>query len=176
MISKQERYEFRKIRSRNRLFEHGIKMPRLSVYRGAKHIYAQVVDDIKGVTLAAASSVDKELKGKLPAPIASNLEGILSGKVDANALLKGQGGILGMLPGMEAFATSMMKKEMEKLDIPPIGEFIEMIRDAGCEIYACKATVDMFHLTAADFCPQMDAVISVGQFYEKSAGAQIIFT
>src|SRR3989339_851466 len=44
MISKQERYEFRKIRSRNRLFEHGIKMPRLSVYRGAKHIYAQVVD------------------------------------------------------------------------------------------------------------------------------------
>ncbi len=65
MISKQERYEFRKIRSRNRLFEHGIKMPRLSVYRGAKHIYAQVVDDIKGVTLAAASSVDKELKGKL---------------------------------------------------------------------------------------------------------------
>jgi large subunit ribosomal protein L18 len=65
MISKQERYEFRKIRSRNRLFEHGIKMPRLSVYRGAKHIYAQVVDDLKGVTLAAASSLDKELKGKL---------------------------------------------------------------------------------------------------------------
>lgn len=65
MISKQERYEFRKIRSRNRLFEHGIKMPRLSVYRGARHIYAQVVDDLKGVTLAAASSLDKELKGKL---------------------------------------------------------------------------------------------------------------
>jgi len=40
-------------------------MPRLSVYRGAKHIYAQVVDDIKCVTLAAASSLDKELKGKL---------------------------------------------------------------------------------------------------------------
>ncbi len=65
MISKQERYEFRKVRSRNRLFENGIRMPRLSVYRGAKHIYAQVVDDLKGVTLAAASSLDKELKGKL---------------------------------------------------------------------------------------------------------------
>ena len=65
MISKQERYEFRKVRSRNRLFENGIKMPRLSVYRGAKHIYAQVVDDVKGVTLASASSLDKELKGKL---------------------------------------------------------------------------------------------------------------
>ncbi|MDD2805526.1 MAG: 50S ribosomal protein L18 [Elusimicrobiales bacterium] len=65
MISKQERYEFRKIRSRNRLFENGIRRPRLSVYRGAKNIYAQVVDDVKGATVAAASSNDKELKGKL---------------------------------------------------------------------------------------------------------------
>ena len=65
MISKQERYEFRKIRSRNRLFENGIRRPRLSVYRGAKNIYAQVVDDVKGATVAAASSNDRELKGKL---------------------------------------------------------------------------------------------------------------
>jgi large subunit ribosomal protein L18 len=64
MISKQERYEFRKIRTRNSLFEHGIKMPRLSVYRGTKYVYAQVVDDIKGTTLAAASSLEKEIKGK----------------------------------------------------------------------------------------------------------------
>jgi large subunit ribosomal protein L18 len=64
MISKQERYEFRKIRTRNSLFEHGIKLPRLSVYRGTKYIYAQVVDDLKGMTLAAASSMDKEIKGK----------------------------------------------------------------------------------------------------------------
>ena len=61
--------------------------------------------------------------------------------------------ILGVLPGMSAFATAMMNKEMEKLDIPPIPEFIEMIHDAGGKIYACKATVDMFHLKAADFCP-----------------------
>lgn len=65
MISKQERYEFRKVRSRNRLLENGIKRLRLSVYRGAKHLYAQVVDDKKGATLVAASSLDKELKGKL---------------------------------------------------------------------------------------------------------------
>jgi peroxiredoxin family protein len=84
--------------------------------------------------------------------------------------------MLGMIPGMSAFATSMMKKEMDKIDIPPIGEFIEMIKDAGAELYACKATVDMFHLTEDDFLPQVDAVINVGTFYEKSAGAQIIFT
>ncbi|MGA9115585.1 MAG: DsrE/DsrF/DrsH-like family protein [Bacteroidota bacterium] len=84
--------------------------------------------------------------------------------------------ILGMLPGMSAFATKMMKKEMERLDIPPVREFIQMVHDAGCELFACKASVDMFHLTRKDFCPQVRDIISVGQFYEMSAGAQIIFT
>jgi peroxiredoxin family protein len=84
--------------------------------------------------------------------------------------------LLGALPGMSSFATSMMKKEIEKIDIPPVGEFLTMIHDAGCEIYACRATVDMFHLKPEDFCAEVDGVISVGQFYEKSAGGQIIFT
>jgi len=84
--------------------------------------------------------------------------------------------IVGGLPGVSAMATKMMSKEMEKLDIPPVREFIEMIHDAGGELYACKATVDMFHLTESDFCKQVDGIISVGEFYEKSAGAQIIFT
>ncbi len=39
--------------------------PRLSVVRSSRHIYAQVIDDSQGRTLAAASSVDKALKGKL---------------------------------------------------------------------------------------------------------------
>ncbi len=84
--------------------------------------------------------------------------------------------IVGGLPGMSALATKMMSKEMEKIDIPPVREFIEMIHDAGGELYACKATVDMFHLNESDFCKQVDEIISVGEFYEKSAGAQIIFT
>ena len=83
--------------------------------------------------------------------------------------------MLGMIPGMSAFATSMMKKEMDKIDIPPVGEFIEMIYDAGAKLYACKATVDMFHLSMDDFCEQTDSVINVGKFYEVSAGGQIIF-
>ncbi|HKJ46620.1 MAG TPA: DsrE/DsrF/DrsH-like family protein [Balneolales bacterium] len=84
--------------------------------------------------------------------------------------------MVGGLPGMSAFATGKMKKEMEVLDIPPVREFIEMIHDTGAEMYACKATVDMFHLNKNDFCEQVDDIISVGEFYEKSAGAQIIFT
>lgn len=37
--------------------------PRLNVFRSAKHIYAQIIDDVNGVTLAAASTMDKEFEG-----------------------------------------------------------------------------------------------------------------
>jgi len=84
--------------------------------------------------------------------------------------------LLGALPGMSAFATGMMKKQMEKLDIPPVDEFIEMVHDAGAELFACKATVEMFGLKKEDFIPQVKDIINVGTFYEKSAGAHIIFT
>ena len=39
--------------------------PRLSVFRSSKHIYAQVIDDRKGETLAAASSMEKDMRGNL---------------------------------------------------------------------------------------------------------------
>ncbi|HUJ74710.1 MAG TPA: DsrE/DsrF/DrsH-like family protein [bacterium] len=84
--------------------------------------------------------------------------------------------LLGMLPGMQALATRMMAGKMAKLDFPPVREFIEMIADAGCAIYACKASVDMFGLKKEDFCPQVQDIITVGQFYGISAGANIIFT
>ena len=84
--------------------------------------------------------------------------------------------LLGALPGMQALATKMMLKKMDRLDIPPVREFVEMVADAGCAIYACKASVDMFGLKKEDFCPQVRDIITVGRFYEISAGAQIIFT
>ena len=84
--------------------------------------------------------------------------------------------LLGMLPGMSSMATAMMKKTMDKLDIPPVPEFIEMVSDAGCKLYACKATVDMFKLKKEDFCPQVDSIINVAKFYEIAAGGEIIFT
>jgi peroxiredoxin family protein len=84
--------------------------------------------------------------------------------------------LMGIIPGMSAFATTMMSKEMENLDIPPIREFLEMIHDGGGEIYACRAAMDMFHLEEKDLCKDVDSILTVGDFYEKSAGAQIIFT
>ena len=50
------------------------------------------------------------------------------------------------------------------------------ISDSGVRLYACKATVDMFGLTMEDFVPQVEEIISVGEFYEKAASGQIIFT
>jgi peroxiredoxin family protein len=84
--------------------------------------------------------------------------------------------LLGALPGFSALATRMMKKQMEQIDIPPVPEFVELLADSGAHLYACKATVDMFGLTMDDFVPQVDEIISVGEFYEKAGGGQIVFT
>ena len=62
MKDKWTRYEHRKLATRKRLFEHRGERPRLSVHRSLKYIYAQVIDDAKGVTLATASSMDKTLQ------------------------------------------------------------------------------------------------------------------
>lgn len=83
---------------------------------------------------------------------------------------------LGAIPGFSALATRMMQRQMEKIDIPPIPEFVELVHDSGVRLYACKATVDMFGLTMDDFVPQVEEIISVGEFYEKAAGGQIVFT
>jgi peroxiredoxin family protein len=83
---------------------------------------------------------------------------------------------IGAIPGFSALATRLMKRQMETIDMPPIPEFIQLIADSGAHLHACKATVDMFGLTTEDFVPQVDDIISVGEFYEKAAGGQIIFT
>ncbi|MGZ4335419.1 MAG: DsrE/DsrF/DrsH-like family protein [Gaiellaceae bacterium] len=83
---------------------------------------------------------------------------------------------LGGLPGFSALATKMMQRQMEKLDIPPIPEFVELVADSGCGLFACKASVDMFGLTEESFVPQLTAIATVGEFYALAAGGQIIFT
>jgi large subunit ribosomal protein L18 len=55
----------RRLRVRRNLRRLGSNRPRLSVFRSSKHIYAQVIDDVAGRTLAAASSLDRALKGDL---------------------------------------------------------------------------------------------------------------
>jgi large subunit ribosomal protein L18 len=65
MRGKMNQFERRTQRVRRTLAKNAGGRPRLSVFRSSKHIYAQVIDDAKGHTLAAASSLEKELKSTL---------------------------------------------------------------------------------------------------------------
>ena len=82
----------------------------------------------------------------------------------------------GIEANMSSLVTRQMMKQMEKLDIPPIPEFLELISDSGGKLYACKASVEMFGLTKDDFIPQVEDIITVGDFYQMAAGGRIIFT
>jgi peroxiredoxin family protein len=84
--------------------------------------------------------------------------------------------MVGGLPGVSTAMTHYMNHKMEKLDIPPIPEFIEMIADTGAGLYACKASADLFGLEKNDFIPQVNDIITVGEFYDIAAGGHIIFT
>jgi len=81
---------------------------------------------------------------------------------------------LGILPGMSHIATWMMNMEIKKLDFPPIPEFMEMIVDAGANVYGCKMSMDMMNLTEEDL---IDGAVVLGamEFMEISEGSNIIF-
>ena len=93
------------------------------------------------------------------------------------ALMRQLPTIIGGLPGFEALVSSMMKKEMEKLDIPPVSEFLEMFIAGGGKLYGCKLAVEMFKLTEDDFIDDLEGVITVGDMFELAEGenSQIIF-
>ena len=87
----------------------------------------------------------------------------------------GMPNIVGVIPGVTAMASSMMKKEIEKLDFPPVDEFIEMIHDAGGKMYGCRMAMDMMKLEKEDLCDEVDEVIGAMEFMEISESAQVIF-
>ncbi len=79
------------------------------------------------------------------------------------------------LPGMTAFATHMMKRQIEGLDIPDVPEFLELITDAGGHLWACRMSADMMHITEDDLYDRVEGIINASEFIELSAGAQTIF-
>ena len=78
--------------------------------------------------------------------------------------------MLGGLPGMEAMATKMMKNKMEKLDLPPVDEFLEILSASGCKLWACKLAIEMFDLKDGDLIEDLDGVLTVGDFYNRATG------
>jgi large subunit ribosomal protein L18 len=65
MLDSKALFARRQARTRFQIRKNAGERPRLSVFRSGQHIYAQVIDDAKGVTLAAASTLDKDVKGKV---------------------------------------------------------------------------------------------------------------
>ena len=65
MMTPKELFERRKRRTRASIAKKSGGRVRLSVFRSGKNIYAQLIDDVQGVTLAAASTLEKDLKGSL---------------------------------------------------------------------------------------------------------------
>jgi large subunit ribosomal protein L18 len=63
--------------------------PRLSVFRSSKHIYAQVIDDVNGKTLVAASSIEKGMRGELKTGADTNAAKAVGKLVAERALEKG---------------------------------------------------------------------------------------
>ncbi|GGH07716.1 50S ribosomal protein L18 [Glycocaulis albus] len=67
MKSSREKMQRRAQRTRSRLAKFSGGRPRLSVFRSSKHIYAQIIDDQNGATLAAASTLEADVRGGKPA-------------------------------------------------------------------------------------------------------------
>lgn len=84
--------------------------------------------------------------------------------------------LAGVLPGMSSVVTQYLERKMEKIDIPSIPEFIEMIADSGAGLYGCKASCDIFEIGKDDLIDQVKDIITVGEFYDLAAGGEIIFT
>ncbi len=80
------------------------------------------------------------------------------------------------LPGMTKIATKMMKKQIADLDVPEVPEMVQMIADAGGQLWACKMSADMMGLEMDDFVDGVQGIISATDFVELSEGAQVIFT
>ncbi len=83
--------------------------------------------------------------------------------------------IMGMLPGMTAFATKLMKDKMEYAGSPLCREYLQMLVDAGAKLYACKMSVDMMGLKKEDFVDGVLDIVTAGDFMDMTEGAQIIF-
>ena len=83
--------------------------------------------------------------------------------------------LMGVLPGMTKFATNMMRKQLDDLEIPGVREMLDIIVASGGHLWGCKLSFDMNGLARTDLYDGVEDIISATDFIELSEGAQIIF-
>lgn len=110
------------------------------------------------------------------------LDAITTKKIDhlhvnlAGNASSGMPTLIGGLPGMERLAARMMGKQMRELDLPTVHEMMQILAETGAELYACELAMKMFKRTREELIPGVKEVITAGDFFDLSDGAQIIFT
>jgi len=142
------------------------------------------IEDVYAALVMANGALMEGIEAKmfftffgLEAITRKNADHLHTATVGNPAFMPGMPTMVAGLPGFEAFASYMMKREMDKLDMPHVTEFIQMIEAGGGEIFACKLAADMFHLKKEDFLPEVKDIITVGDMYALAdgEGTQIIF-
>ncbi len=162
--------------------DHPVKKVNIICAKGAlEDVYATLVLGNGAVMEGITTNLFFTFFG-LDAIVKSRMDKLHTAVV-GNSALRLPGGmrmptLLGVIPGMETFTSSMMMSQMEKLDIPPVSEFLDLIKAGGGNVYACKLAMDMFKFTKEDLCEHVDDVLTVGEFYERAGGegSHIIFT
>ncbi|MCB2224371.1 MAG: DsrE/DsrF/DrsH-like family protein [Actinobacteria bacterium] len=83
--------------------------------------------------------------------------------------------ILSWIPGMTAFLSWMMRKQIRDLQVPPVQEMLQHVVDAGGHLWACKMSADMMKLEIDDLYDEVEDIINVDAFMALSEGAQVLF-
>lgn len=79
------------------------------------------------------------------------------------------------LPGMEALAGGMMRKQMDEMELPGVREMLQMLEASGANLYACELAMNMMKRTREELIPEVKDVITATDFYDLADGAQIVF-
>ncbi len=81
--------------------------------------------------------------------------------------------IIGMLPGMTAMATMMMKKMMKDSNVPSIEELMTMCKEMGVKFYACQMTMDVMKIKEEDLLDIVDETLGAAGFLDIAVDADV---
>jgi peroxiredoxin family protein len=81
--------------------------------------------------------------------------------------------IVGMLPGMTAVATKMMKDMMKKANMPAIPELVSVCAESGVKLWPCELTLQVMTIKPEDLIPEVDRTCGAASFMEFAAEANI---
>lgn len=83
--------------------------------------------------------------------------------------------ILGMIPGMTAMATGMMKGKIQKAKLPSIPEMLKTAKELGVKLHACSTTLDVMGIKKEMLVPEVDDIVGAATMLGLGEGGQIIF-